>query len=333
MSAFSRLNNSQQKGLTLVELMISLLLSSFLMLGVLQLFLNAHTSDKANSSLARLQENGRIALDMLKQDFRRTGYQGCATPSLPSRANSSRTFPQDAMGIQGVDTLEGAGTASDSLIMRHATQVRMLPTSVNSSQITFISGPNISFTTGQRYEFMLATCDEVAIFTGITSARSDNPDAATVTNYPNQYTVTNFQGANSGTPPSLNGMPDPQFFNVTENFYDVRNDPTNNNRPTLYKNNSALIADVDNFQVLYGVENAGSTRWVNADDLDDTMREEVNRLQVSLVISSPDEVTQDVNNLNFSIANIDADTTLPAIADRRLRRTFNTVIDVRNRRP
>ena len=57
----------------------------------------------------------------------------------------------------------------------------------------------------------------------------------------------------------------------------------------------------------------------------------VSRLQISLVMSSPAEVADAVNNQTFAIANIGADTQLAAIADRRLRRVFNTVIDVRNR--
>lgn len=323
-----------QRGLTIIELMVSILLSSFLLLGVMQLFINANSSDRANSSLARLQENGRIALDMLKQDLRRTGYQGCASPSAESRANSSRTFPLDAMGVQNVELNEGAGTASDSLVMRHATPTVMRATSIESGQVTFISGGNISFVAGNRYEFILTNCEDVAIFTGIASVRSDNPDPITQGAMPNRYTLTSLQGADNGTPPSLYGIPSgagSQFLQVVENTYDIRNDATNDNRPTLYKNAAAMIADVENFQVLYGVESAGQTRWLNAGDLTDELRQRVSRLQISLVMSSPGEVTDEVNNQAFAIANIGADTQLAAIADRRLRRVFNTVIDVRNR--
>ena len=87
MSTFKKTSLPRQRGLTIVELMITILLSSFLLLGVLPLFINSNSSDRTNSSLARLQENGRIALDMLKQDLRRTGYQGCASPTVESRPN------------------------------------------------------------------------------------------------------------------------------------------------------------------------------------------------------------------------------------------------------
>jgi type IV pilus assembly protein PilW len=334
MSRRSNPIRGNQLGLTIIELMITVLLSSFLLLGILQLFINSNESDRANSSLARLQENGRIALDMLKQDLRRTGYQGCATPTTVSRANSSRTFPLDALGVQNAELNEGAGTASDSLVMRHATPRLMRATTISATQVTFIAGPNISFNPGDRYEFILTNCDEVAIFTGIASARVDNADPATQGVFPNQYTVSNLQGANNGAAPSLYGIPTgagSQFLQVVQNAYSIANDATNNNRPTLFKNGAAMIADIDNFQVLYGVDNAGQTSWVNAANLTDALRQQVSRLQISLVVSSPDEIAGDVNNQAFAIANIGGNTQLAAIGDRRLRRVFNTIVDVRNR--
>jgi type IV pilus assembly protein PilW len=341
MNSAASLNPDLQRGLTLIELMVSILLSSFIMLGVLQLFLNAHTSDKVNSSMANIQENGRIALDMLKQDLRRTGYQGCASPNLPSREKSSRIFPQGAIGNLADGTTEGAGTTSDALVTRHAAPLRMLASDITAGQVTFISSKDITFSEGERYEFMLTNCEEVAIFTGVTSARSDNIDVTFNRNidYPDKYIITSLQGANGGAPPELTGISlfeGSQFFQVIENIYDIRDDATNSNRPTLYKNNSAMIADVDNFQVIYGIVTGSdtnpNTRWVTADDLDDVLRTQVGRLQISLVVSSPNDVTQGVNDKDFVIANLGANTTLPAIADHRLRRVFNTDVDIRNRR-
>lgn len=334
MSALQTVAPHKQRGLTIIELMVSILLSSFLLLGILQLFINSNSADRANSSMARLQENGRIALDMLKQDLRRTGYQGCASPTAVSRPNSSRTFPLDAMGVQNVELNEGAGTANDSLVMRHAAPTRMRATAIGPTQVTLISGPNTSFVEGTRYEFILTNCDEVAIFTGVASARANNTDPLTLAAFPNQYVISNLQGANNGAPPILTGIPTgdgSQFLQVVQNAYDIRNDATNNNRPTLYKNAAAMIADVDNFQVLYGVDSGGQTTWINAGNLTNALRQQVSRLQISLVISTPEEVADAANNRPFAIANIGGNTQLAAIPDRRMRRVFNTIVDVRNR--
>lgn len=339
MSTRSQPNMAKQRGLTLIELMVTLLLSSFLLLGILQIFISTNSTDRTNSALARLQENGRIALEILKQDLRRTGYQGCASPTVTSRTNSSRIFPLDAMGTQGTELVEGAGTASDSLIMRYASPTMMRATSISDTQVTFISGDNISFTAGARYEFILTNCEDVAIFTGIASARSDNTDPATQSRMPNRYTLTTLQGANGGPAPSLYGIPTgegSQFLRMVTNTYRVQNDPSNLNSAgaqtsTLYKNGDPMIANVDNFQVLYGVVSGNQTSWVNGGALTAAQRQDVSRLQISMVISSSDEVSDAPNTQSFAIANVGNNTQLAPIADRRLRRVLNTVIDVRNR--
>ncbi|UUY10142.1 PilW family protein [Pseudomonas sp. J452] len=324
----------RQQGLSLIELMVTLLLSSFLLLGILQLFINSNTTDRANSALARLQENGRIALDMVKRDFRRTGYQGCASPDMESLERSSRTFPLDAMG----DQVEGAGTDNDTLLVRHAApaRIRLVETFPDT---TIITGPGVGFTAGERYEFVLTDCEAVAIFTADVSAPSDNADPATEVEFPNKYSISNLKGFNNGPAPDLSTMATTEhteFLRITEHQYAVRDDPTNNNRPTLYKGDDPMIADVDNFQVLYGIDSngnepGGTINWYNGDTLNtEDLRSQVSRLQISLVMSSPDEVADQANTQAFTIANL-ASNQLNAIADRRLRRAFNTVIDVRNR--
>lgn len=105
-----------QKGMSLVELMVALLISTLLILGVLQLFSNTSESDRTNTAIARVQENGRVALEIIGADARRAGYQGCN-----SAANSllveSIQFPDQA--LQAADksvtfnyaTTEDTGTA------------------------------------------------------------------------------------------------------------------------------------------------------------------------------------------------------------------------------
>ena len=51
-----------QQGLSLVELMIALLLSSLLILGVMTLYLDSDRTARTSQALARLQDSGRIAV-------------------------------------------------------------------------------------------------------------------------------------------------------------------------------------------------------------------------------------------------------------------------------
>lgn len=86
----------RQQGLSLIELMIAILISSILLLGVLQLFSNTSASDRTNSAMASVQESGRIALEIIGADARRTGYQGCTSASTLATVNNVK-FPTAAL--------------------------------------------------------------------------------------------------------------------------------------------------------------------------------------------------------------------------------------------
>lgn len=64
----------QQQGLSLVELMVALVLGMLLMTGVIQVFLSSKQTYAANEANARIQENGRFALDFISRSARLGGY-------------------------------------------------------------------------------------------------------------------------------------------------------------------------------------------------------------------------------------------------------------------
>lgn len=99
----------KQQGLSLIELMVAILISSILILGVLQLFSNTNATDKTNTALARIQESGRVALEIMGADARRAGYQGCSSSANPLILGNL-TFPAAALGA-----------ASKSVTFRYAT--------------------------------------------------------------------------------------------------------------------------------------------------------------------------------------------------------------------
>ena len=68
-----------QKGISLVELLITLLLSLFMLTGVVQIFSSNSHSYRFSKAFSSLQENGRVALDEIARDIRMAGYLGCAS--------------------------------------------------------------------------------------------------------------------------------------------------------------------------------------------------------------------------------------------------------------
>jgi len=68
---------TSQRGVTLVEIMIGILLSFLLLGGVLQIFHSTKSSYRMAEEASRLQENARFAMDFLARDIRAGGYIPC----------------------------------------------------------------------------------------------------------------------------------------------------------------------------------------------------------------------------------------------------------------
>lgn len=69
----------KQKGFTLVEMMIAFTLSAVLVLGLFQIFTSNKQAFTMQDGMARMQESGRVSMELLSRDMRSAGYLGCAT--------------------------------------------------------------------------------------------------------------------------------------------------------------------------------------------------------------------------------------------------------------
>lgn len=93
--------NHKQKGLSLIELMIALVISSFLMLGVFQIYLTSHRTDQVTHSLSRIQENGRLGMDILGRHLRMAGSQGDSGDDEPL-SDGIQGFEEDSIAWSAV---------------------------------------------------------------------------------------------------------------------------------------------------------------------------------------------------------------------------------------
>jgi len=83
-----------QSGLSLVELMIALALSVTLILGIFTVYMDSSKTTRVGEALARVQESGRIGLEILSQEVRMAGYQGCSDSyTVPVRVIASNPPP------------------------------------------------------------------------------------------------------------------------------------------------------------------------------------------------------------------------------------------------
>jgi type IV pilus assembly protein PilW len=100
-------NIASQSGVTLVELMIALTISLIIMLGVGTVYLSNKKSFKLQEEFARLQENGRYAVNYMARFVRDAGYAGCASGTVGAITNDLNN-PNDVTwnfetGIEGYE--------------------------------------------------------------------------------------------------------------------------------------------------------------------------------------------------------------------------------------
>jgi type IV pilus assembly protein PilW len=68
---------NKQLGLTLIELMVTLAISTVILAGVVNLYVSSLTQSRITTNLAAMQESGRFALEIMSRDLRMASYAGC----------------------------------------------------------------------------------------------------------------------------------------------------------------------------------------------------------------------------------------------------------------
>ena len=124
----------KQIGFGLVEMMIALTLGLLLFSGVGQLLVSSSRSWALQDEQSRIQENGRLALDLLTQYISVAGYFGCAAQTDMANVLSSTEFDQAWMvsahyGILGFSQ----GSATTKAIDRNATSEAIVVHSMDRS--------------------------------------------------------------------------------------------------------------------------------------------------------------------------------------------------------
>lgn len=361
-------NRQKQQGLSMVELMVTLLISSLLMLGVFEIFLSSNQNNRYAHANARVQENGRLALDILTRNLRMAGYQGCIDPDLISMniiANDPPTTDLSGSGVMGyesddsswdigtrdsqLDGITGVPNGSDIIFVQFVspTGVNVMCTgSVNSctSVNANVKINNNSIGLTQNDIAVVTDCESADMFR-IVNMPFDASDGMTTLAHSNSQNTSN----NLSKP--YNDKAQVLTFNAFA--YYVKNTGRTNERgdaifslyqfDTTYQTGGVitgkedeLVEGVEQLQILYGQRlSSGNTRYVPADDSSLDFAE-VETIRLSILVSDSDPIRQDDDNKTYKLSGADVDpagtggaeTTHPA--DRRLRQTFTTTLYMRN---
>lgn len=97
-----------QTGLSLVELMIALLISTLILAGLVQVFTMNRATYQSDEGLARLQENARFAMEFLTREIRNAGNYGCyglrRPPSASTAGQGAKRFDTVSYYVAGPAT-------------------------------------------------------------------------------------------------------------------------------------------------------------------------------------------------------------------------------------
>ncbi len=307
-----------QKGLSLVEMMVSIVLGLILLAGVGHLFLKANKSLLARNELAMMQEHARFALDAIAQDIRVAGQTGCSSDSKLANAIYSTKDNRQWMihfdkGISGISLSDKSYVDSDAVseaiaIHQLALDQGELVTSHNltEKELTVLPVDDKRYRTGKLVAVVSPDCTQVSLFrSGATTTGNKVSHESTAS--PNLYNKTSKLGGQfvATDTASLSDALDQnvrsyQLYPVTSVAYYIRNttykleDHDGDDQdvavsiPTLYRRPAGEASNGDRLgteQLVEGVEQLIVRYGVDSND--DGVADQYQRAS-SMLLSSDD---------------------------------------------
>jgi len=333
----------RQAGISLVEILIALVISLFLLSGIVQVYLANKTTYRFTEALGRVQENGRFAIEFMVQDLRMAGFFGCALFDPEDPENIVNNLDPDGAGydtslhdfvLAGViEGTEGDGTnGSDSVTLRgskpgHLSVVE--PFSVSKSAVIFVTANDI---VKPNDIVMVSNCRGADIFQVTNATQGGNASKMSVVhntgnNSPGNYNPDNCKGGNAHCLSQAYGA-DASMFRMQSVSYTIA--PGASGEPALWRSengvNLELIEGVEELQLLYGLDTDDDdfpNQFVTIDNVADTF--DIVAVRIMLMVRSiADQVVEDNQVYTFNGNTVTA-------ADRRLRQEFSTTVALRNR--
>lgn len=364
----ARTRRARQRGLTIIELMISMTIALIVMGAITYVYIGSRGAYRANENLARVQEGGRFALDFIAQDLRMTSYTGCRSRSLSADAGTFYNITQPAIAFNGagdgvIGYEDGTGWVNPTLttatpIAHAAGDVLTVRRSAGLQTGIVGSSDPVARTVTLRHNAMGARNGDLVVLSDCKQAMmfrvTNNPATTGIGNYP---TVLQFGVSGGGLDGSLGNAavitPGAADFaegsragamRFIETTYFVGTNPAG--RRSLYRVSAdgieELVDNVEDMDIVYGVD----TSMPEPDDIADTYVRanslaaapatpnwrQVVSVRISLLVVGPEgNITTNAQTYAFRDTTGDGLPETQTAPDRRLRQVFTTTIALRNR--
>jgi len=329
-----------QSGISLVEILVSLVISLFLLGGIVQVYFGNQTSFTFANGLSQVQENGRFALDTISRDLRSAGGWGCINfdpddtsniadnlPGIPGYDTDLHDFLNNP-SVQGTDNTGGLGN-SDTITISGA----------KPGQVNIVSPFSPEDTTQFVYTYatssisandivLIARCGENDLLKkGGGAGEREEGDIFRVTSVVPGLIPTR-RKINHNTTLTQQYENDAMIVELQNVTYTINNNA--NSEPALFRsefgNNQEVIEGIQDMQILYGIDtgiDGYANQYLTADNV-------VNSLDVVSI-----RVTLLVQSTNINVTDIPQSYTFNGVqttaADNRLYQVFSTTVALRNR--
>lgn len=337
------------RGLSMVELLVALALGLIITAAVLQMFLASKTTYRMQEALARVQENGRFAIDYLANDIRMAGYMGCNNVdrlqvNVIADPPSDYSFSSSTV-VSGDDNVAAnnawsAVAGSDVLEIRRGSNsgVKLTGNMGQDDANIQISNNSPGFEAGDA--LFITDCTSADLF------RATNVSAGNGAGNNGQVTIAHANNNNTPNKLSKPYSTDAEVMAFESVSYSIRNTGRTTPggaaiRALFVSSRSAgtsgliktyeLIEGVENMQLEYGVDTSGDRAadvYQNADSVSNWSR--VVSVRVSLLMASSEEKVAPTSGAGAQQLTYNGSS---VTADGRLRQVFGTVVAIRNRAP
>jgi type IV pilus assembly protein PilW len=355
--------NSKQKGFTLLELMIAMVLGLILVAGVIQIFISNKQAYRVTDAHSKLQDNARFALEVLSSDIRSAGFSGCraiedmnvvtiADAPIPASFDENNSI--SGSNAQTATTWNPALSASLGTVVGGTDVITVqrgqscggtLVKNVTSSnaQIHIFSPNTCNVQAGDV--LMLTDCSDAHVFrasNASTPGGGKQTIAHAAGNQANHFCKSYSSLPQTGACDSGNAKLydyDAELLAFSSASYFIRLDTNGDPALWVYSHTAAEVAGINPIELIKGIEDMQIEYGVdtNDDDIVDNYSDanviaaagqwdKVLSARISLLAQTQQQrLTTADQSINFNGAPV-ADT-----SDGRLRRVFTTTIGVRNR--
>lgn len=350
-------NFQQQKGISLVELMISITIGLILMTGVVQLFLSSRATFSTQQALARVQESGRLAIDFLSGDIRMAGFTGCGSrrtqlkTTLNDKALLSYKFD---VAVEGVDDVTGNPPAgypdtalegTDILVVRSASGSSLGIKEMNDENYVYARytsdaapcGPEQTGSSGicSGDILVVANCNAARVFQATEIVGNESTGEVRIAHAAGENPgneITTWGGGDDPSSDESFGQDDSQILQMITTVYYIAEGTSG--QPSLWQevnglDRQELLEGVQDMQLEYGLDSNGDgtlDSYRDADDLSVTEWSRVFSVRVNLLVqSTEDNVLPDPQPYTFHGETVDDP------GDRRLRHVFSSTVGIRSR--